>query len=256
MTTRLDLEGWGRPFRAGTPAVAGEHAKTFAIFGLAKTLDDFGVGSFEQPRVIDWFWRNCTKWASKLSQDEFNRYARKCISDFVGYSRRWGDAFHLVDKLFDRARFVELTLTEVVDAVAFLTKTEPLPPGVVVENGDVTIVDLTLRKDSPKLLKVDSEFFPVLQRLYRWERIDDTVVKRIPVGETATREFALHKLAWWFQNPATTYEEMQTAVAFRNGDRLDWRRANLYSTIAARVEAKSTGAPLSCPKPRTVRGTR
>lgn len=249
------LDEWGRyPSPRMTPPVVRDYAKTFAIFGLAKTLDDFGIGSFEQTKVIEWFWRNSSQWHAQTSQEAFNKYARARISDFVGYSRRRQASFGIVDKLFDRAKFNEVTLPEVLDAVTFLTKTQAIPPGMVVENGDVTIVDLTLRADSPKLLKVDKDFFPSLERVFPFERIDDIVVKSIPIGETASREFRLIELCWWSQNPTTTFDEMKNAIATRNGDRLDWRRANLFSSVAARLEAKESGVPAEFPESTNARG--
>jgi hypothetical protein len=215
------------------PAIgcADEYIKDFAIFGFGRTLEDFSVGAFEGSTVAAWYWKASRFWPRKGSQSEFNKYARARISDFVGYTRRRGDAFHVVDRLFDKARFLGTTLEEVINAVTFLSPTKLLPSGTVHENGDgdSALVDLTRRKDSPKLLKIDLDFLPTLKRLYPFERIDEVVLKHIPVGETATREFSLVKLAWWSQNPNTTLEEMDKAIGFRNGDKLDWTKENLFS---------------------------
>lgn len=231
-----------------------EFIKEFAIFGLLRTLEDFGVGPFEGARVAEWYWRVSRSWPRKQSQGEFNCYARARISDFVGYTRRRADAFHIVERLFDKARFMGTTLDEVIDAVTFLAKTEPLPAEMVFENGDVAIIDLTQRKDSPKLLKVDADFLPTLKRLYPFERVDDIVVKNIPVGETSTRGFSLVKLAWWSQNTTTTLEEMDRAIAFRDGDRLNWTRGNLYSIWQARAEARDSGVPAELKEWRDANG--
>ncbi len=233
---------------------AEEHIKEFAVFGLAQALGDFGVGSFEGTGVVEWYWKQSRSWPRKETQNEFNKFARARISDYVGNTRRRGDAFHVVGSLFDRARFLGTTFDEIVDAVAFLAKSEPIPPEKIVET--TALIDLTRRKDSPKLLKVDLTFLPVLRKLYPVERIDDVIVKHIPVGETSTREFNLVKLAWWSQTPDTSLDEMNRALRFADGDRMNWTKANLYSKWReAAARYANAGVPEELPEsPRDANG--
>ena len=207
--------------------IANEHVKNFAVYGLWQALCDFGVGQFESDRIISWYWKTAPTWAPKASQSDFNRYARERVSDFVGYTRRRADAWSTIDRLFDAARQGTVTLAQVINAVTFLTKTEPFPFEFV-ENRDVAIVDLTKRLDSPKLLKVDAAFLPLLKTLYPFERVDDAVIKRIPVGSTE-RELNLVSLVFWMLYPDAERDERRAAVSFHNGDRLDWRSSNVYS---------------------------
>jgi len=221
--------------------ITDEHVKTFAVYGLWNALRDFGVGQFESDRIINWYWRTAPTWTPKASQSEFNRYARERVSDYVGYTRRRVDAWGIIDRLFDDARQSTVTLAQVVNAVTFLTKTEPFPFDFVENraehNREAAIVDLTKRADSPKLLKVDATFLPLLKRLYPFERQDEAVIKTIPVGSTA-RELNLVMFVFWMLYPDSEKDERSTAVSFHNGDRLDWRASNVYSCWREGPQAK------------------
>jgi hypothetical protein len=217
--------------------------KTFAIFKLSQVLADFGVGPFESDTVIRWFWKAARSWPAKKSQIEFDQYARARVSDYVGYTRKRLDAFNVIDRLFDKARFVGVTFDEVIDAVAFVSKSEPMPEGMVIENGTSALVDLTKRADSPKVLKIDLDFLPALRKLYPFDRVDDVVVKNIPVSDRLTREFPIRKFAFWQQHPKIDRVELDEALACHNGDLLDWRRANLYSEWAERAAQVAAGMP-------------
>jgi hypothetical protein len=204
-----------------------EHVKTFAVCGLWDALCDFGVGQFESDRVIKWYWKTAPTWAPQKSQAEFNRYARERVSDFVGYSRRRADAWGVIDRLFDDARQGQVSLEQVVGAIEFLCPTAEFPFPFIV-NAETTLIDLTKRADSPKILKVDTSFLPLLKRLYPWSREDDSLIKKIPIGSTE-RELNLVTLVFWMLYPDSEKDERDTAVSFHNGDRLDWRSSNVFS---------------------------
>ena len=229
------------------------HVKTFAMDGFLRAAQEFGVGPFEMATLAEWYWRTAPTWPAKATQPEFDRYARARVSDKVGYSRKRADAFSMVDRLFDKARFNGVTLTEILDAVSVLTKHEEMP-WPVIENGSTSLVGVTKRSDNPKILKVDSEFLPVLKQLYPWERVDDTIVKHIPSGETSTREFPLIRFAWWLQHPNTTLAEMTTAVTFRSADRLDWTSTNLYSQWREKAQQFQSAVPAEVPENRDSHG--
>jgi hypothetical protein len=61
-----------------------EFIKTFAVFGLARAVDDFGCGPFEFDGVARWYWRTAPSWPKKATQLEFDRYARQRVADRVG----------------------------------------------------------------------------------------------------------------------------------------------------------------------------
>ena len=204
-----------------------EFIGTFAIFGLSRALADFDCGQFEQERCISWYWRTAWTWTPQGSQEEFNRYARRRVSDHVGYTKRRKDAWGTIDRLFDDARDQGVTFEQVIQAVTFLCPTQEMPYPVHV-NGSVTLVDLTKREDSPKILMIDTSFLPTLKALYPFERIDDVVVKQIPVG-TVSRELNLVTLPFWKLFPDAEFEERKTAIEFGAGGRLDWTTTNLNS---------------------------
>lgn len=246
-------EDWGT-LRFAPAIDAEEFVKEFAVFGLARCLEDFGVGSFEGNGIAEWFWKTARSWPRKATQSEFNKYARARISDHVGFSRKRADACFVVNSLFDKARFQHVDLDQIVDAIVFLSKTEPIPSEKIIGNGTTTLLDLTRRTDSPKVLKVGADFFPVLQRLYPFERVDDAVVKSLPVGDTSTREFSLVKLAWWFQFPNTTKDEMDNAIRFVDGDRLNWTTGNLFSKWREAAARHDAGVPAEYPEFRDANG--
>lgn len=238
--------------------VKGAHqfAQNFAFGGLLKVIEDFGIGNYEAGQVIEWFWKASRLWAPQASQAAFNSYARARIDDHVRYSRRRGDAFHLIDALFDKARFNQLNFSEVIDAIAFLAPTKPLPEGRVTEVGDVTLIDLTLRKDSPKILRVDSAFFPTLKRLYPFRRVDDVILKDLPAGTTTTREFKLVYFAWWVAHPGMTYDITECGLGFSDDDSLNWTQGNLFDIAAERLRTRDAGVPGELPEYRSSDGKR
>lgn len=207
--------------------ITDEHVKTFAVYGLWQALCDFGVGQFESDRIIRWYYKTAPTWSPKPSQSAFNRYARERVSDYVGYTRRRADARGVIDRLFDRARWDRVTFDECIDAVTLLCPTQPFSFGVV-ENRKVSIVDLTKRADSPRLLKVDASFLPLLKRLYPFMRTGDTVIKHIPVGNVI-RDLNLLTLAFWILYPDASRDEREAGYDFHGADCLDWTSANLYS---------------------------
>jgi hypothetical protein len=204
------------------------HVKEFAVKGLWGALKDFGCGDFEADAQISWFWRVAPTWAPQKSQADFNRYARERISDHVGYSRRRTIAWGVIDRLYDKAREDGVSFEEVIDAIRFLCPTQPFPTELCQENGRHVLIDLTKRDDSPKILKVDAEFWDVLQSLYPWERVENRIVKQIPVGST-TRGFDLRTLAFWRLYPDASREEREHGCEFHKPDPLDWSAENMYS---------------------------
>lgn len=204
------------------------HVKEFAVKGLWDALKSFGCGDFEADAQISWFWRVAPTWAPQKSQADFNRYARERISDHVGYSRRRAIAWGVIDKLYDKAREDCVRFEEVMNAIRFLCPTQPFPIELCQQNGRHVLVDLTKRGDAPKVLKVDSEFWDVLQSLYPWERVQNRIIKQIPVG-TSTRDFDLRTLAFWRLYPDASREEREHGVEFHRPDPLDWTPENLYS---------------------------
>jgi hypothetical protein len=229
-----------------------EHAENFVFGGLTKVLEDFGIGSFEAGQIIEWYLKACRLWAPQENQRAFNAYAKARIDDHLRYSRRRGDAWHIVDGLFYKARFNRLEFTEVIDALTFLVPTQPLPEGIVTEDGDVTRVDLTLRADSPKVLRIDSTFLPTLKRLYPFRRVDDIVVKDIPIGATTNREFKMVYFAWWDAHPE--YDIVERGLGFSDGDRLNWTRGNLFDIAAEKRHAKDDDVPPELPECRSKDG--
>jgi hypothetical protein len=213
-------------FNAAAIGVTDEYVRTFAVFGLWGALSDFGCGEFESDPHIRWYWKTASKWPTQQSQREFNAYARKRLADRVGHSRRTVDASTIVDRLFDKARVTSVTFEEVITAVTTLVPTEPFPFEVVT-NRKTASVDLTQRADSPKVLKVNLSFLPVLKRLYPFRREDDVVVKPIPVG-AASRELDLVTLAFWLRFPDAERHD-RAAIRFRDGNGLNWAAGNLSS---------------------------
>jgi hypothetical protein len=208
-----------------------EYIKTFAVFKLVPTLEKFKCGMFEIEGQVGWYWRTALTWAKQATQSDFDAYATKRLSDHVGYSRRHAESCGVIDRLFDKAMFAQCEFEEVIAAMAFLTDSKEIPADLVEQRDATTFIDLTARIDSPKILKVDNDFFPVLNRLWTFERQDDVVLKKIPVG-VVTREFNLRRLAFWFQHKDVTLVELNEALETRNGDLLDWRRENMFSTWA------------------------
>jgi hypothetical protein len=227
-------------FREAPLLDTSEHLKTFAIFSLSNVLAEFGVGAFESDSVIRWFYQTAPTWPRKSTQIEFNKYARERVSDRVGYTRRRADACTIVDRLFDKAATLGATFDEVMDAITLLAKPEELPASMIDERGTETFVDLTKRADSPKVIRMDTEFLQVLRRLCPFEREDDVVIKCIPIG-TIIREYPLRKLAFWCQHRDTSKAELDSLIA-RNGDPLDWRRVNLSSRQIERQEQAAVEA--------------
>jgi hypothetical protein len=207
--------------------ISDEHVKDFAVRNLWSTLKDFGCGQFEADGHIEWFWKAARLWSPKNTQRDFDRYARERISDRVGYSRRQADAWGVIDRLFDKARYDGVTCEEVIKAVTFIVPTQPFPFEVF-ENDKIAIVDVTKRSDRPKLLKIDASFLPILRTLYPWERGDDSIVKQIPIG-TTTRELNLVTLPFMLLYPDASWDEREHGMDFHVSDRLDWTANNIYS---------------------------
>lgn len=220
MTTRYERQGL--TLDESNPNVP--FIREFAVKGLWKALTDFQCGEFEAASFISHFWEASRFWPAKNSQSDFNAYARDRISDKVGYTRRRNDALHVINRYFDKENL--LTLDDVIEAIAFCAPTKPIPDEIVFKGKEAVIVDMSKRRGM--FLKVDSDFFPVLERLYPFERQDDKVIKVVPVGHS-TREFDLSVLAFWFKYRNARRDEMQRAIAFHSADRLDWTKGNLYS---------------------------
>jgi hypothetical protein len=201
--------------------------REFLISKLNRTLLDFECSEFESSRFIQWFYTVCRFWPEKKSQEDFDRYARERLSDKVGYTRRRADAFKIIDQYFDKGDL--LNFDDIVAAVHFCAKPEKIPHGVF-HNGDAAIVDLPKQPKQKKdrLLKVDATFWPTLELLYPWSRVEDTIIKLVPMGSTV-REFDLVKLAFWFKYRNANRDERDRALAFHNADPLDWTDKNLYS---------------------------
>jgi hypothetical protein len=201
--------------------------RTFLIGKMYPTLTEFECGDFESSRFIQWFCEASRFWPVKSSQAEFDAYARQRLKDKVGYSRRQQDAFNIIDRYFDKGDL--LTFDDIVAAVHFCAKQESCPHGVMY-NGDTVIVDLPRQRKQKRdyMLKVDAVFWPTMEMLYPWQRIQDTVVKFVPVGATV-REFDMVKLAFWFRYRNASRDERDNAMEFHSADYFDWTTANLYS---------------------------
>jgi len=201
--------------------------RTFLVARIYSTLTEFECGDFESSRFIQWFCEASRFWPEKKSQAEFDAYARERLSDKVGWSRRQQNAFNVIDRYFDKGD--TLTLDDIIAAVHFCAKPEPMPHKIV-HNADAVIVDLPRqsRQKKDRLLKVDAAFWPTLELLYPWTRIEDSVIKFVPVG-SVVREFDVVKLAFWFKYRNADRDEREMALAFHNADPLDWTDQNLYS---------------------------
>jgi hypothetical protein len=233
--------------------------RTFLIENIHQTLTEFECGDFESSRFIEWFCEASRFWPTQKSQAAFNAYARARLSDKVGWTRRQRDAFNVIDTYFDRG--YDLTFDDVISAVHFCAKPEKMPHKII-HNADAVIVDLPRQSKQKKdrLLKVDATFWPTLELLYPWKRVEDTVVKSVPVGN-ATREFDLVKLAFWFRYRGANRDERNNALTFHSADKLDWTSSNLYSRwreglfaerYAKRVDPDSVDAGVSQDPPGTV----
>jgi hypothetical protein len=201
--------------------------RTFLIGRLYPTLTEFECGDFESSRFIQWFCEASRFWPARKSQAEFDAYARQRLKDKVGYSRRQQDAFNVIDRYFDKGDL--LAFDDIVAAVHFCAKPEVMPHAVY-HNGDVALIDLPRqpRQKRDYVLKVDTTFLPTLERMYPWTRVDDTILKLVPVGATV-REFDMVKLAFWFRYRNASRDERDNAMEFHSADCLDWTTANLYS---------------------------
>lgn len=200
--------------------------RDFAVRSLWRTLTEFQCGEFEAAKYVSWFWEQSRFWAPQVSQAKFDAMARARLDDKIRYTRRRADAWHCIDKYFDKQN--SLTLDDVVEAVAVCSPTEPIPDERVFRNAGTVIVDMTKRRGLDKFLKVDAEFFPTLERLYPFERRGDKVIKTVLIGST-TKEFDLKILAFWFKYRNALRAEMDRAITLHSADTLDWTSANIYS---------------------------
>jgi hypothetical protein len=221
MTARYERQGLTLDeFNPNTPWI-----KDFAVRSLWRTLAEFQCGEFEAAKYVQFFWDQSRFWAPQASQAKFDAAARARLDDKIRYSRRRADAWHVIDQYFDKQNL--LTLDDVVAAVTFCSPTAPIPSERVFTNAGTVIVDMTKRKGMDRFLKVDTEFFPILERLYPFERRGDKVIKVVRVG--SVREFDLKVLAFWHKYRNALRAEMDRAVTFHSADTLDWTTANLYS---------------------------
>jgi hypothetical protein len=245
VTFAFSVTDWN--FREAPALTIGhEFIRTFAICGLSKAVEDFGCGPFEFDGLARWYWQKAPTWPKKENQIEFDRYARQRVADRVGWARRYHESCSVIDRLYDRARSVGVEFSEVIDAIAFLSKPEAISESKIQQNGETTLVDLTQRSDFPKLLKIDAAFLPVLRRLWPLDIIrvghNDIVSKRIPVG-SIVRDFPIYKLVYWQKHPTVTRVELDESVESRNGDGLDLRAVNLVSAWAERAKIDAAGVP-------------
>lgn len=174
----------GKPRRSTSGTSSSRRSPSTVLW---RALEDFGCGPFEQSGVIDWYWRTAPTWPKKATtQIEFDKYARQRLADRVGYTRRYSDACSIIDRLYDKARGIGVEFSEVIDAIVFLAGPEVIAESRVQENGETTLIDVTRRSDFPRVLKIDTEFLPVLRRLWPLDIVRvghrDIVMKRIPVG--------------------------------------------------------------------------
>jgi hypothetical protein len=225
-------------------------AKDFLVAGLHNTLVEYGCGPFETDAHIEWYWKESKFWKA-ATYPEFVAVARKKLSDRLGYTKRRNEAATTIARLFDRAMYMQVNLDDVIAAVNTLAPTEPMP-NKFIENDAYAIVDVTLRESSPRVLRVERDFLPMLERLYPWRRDDDRVVKTIP---TAPRPLDLNILAFWRLHPDTTPSEIEHARVFRNGDHLDWTRSNLRSKWRDTAERQKDVVPAEYMEPRTADGS-
>jgi hypothetical protein len=110
------------------------------------------------------------------------------LSDKIGYTRKRNRAWGIVDALFEKES--DVTFKEVIDALKFLVPTQQMTFETY-ENGEVTLVDLGQR-----ILKINTNFMPLMTVLFPWEQNGEQIIKRVPVG-SRSREFDLAQLAFW-----------------------------------------------------------
>ena len=204
--------------------------KEFLMRGIYRTLLDFDCGEYESSRFIQWFVEKSRFWAIQESQAAFNAYARERLSDRVGYTRRKLDAFHVIDQYFDKG--YDLTFDDVIAAVHFCAPQEAISHEVFYNEGSV-IIDLPRqpRQKKDRLLKVDETFWPTLELIYPWQRVEDSIIKFVPVG-TGVREFDVLQLAFWFRYRNAGKDERENAVSFHSADPLDWTAVESLLTMA------------------------
>jgi hypothetical protein len=225
-------------------------AKDFLVAGLHNTLVEYGCGPYEVDAHIDWYWRESKCWKA-AAYPEFVALARKKLSDRVGYTRRRREAETTVAKLYDKAMYMPVEFDDVIAAINFLAPSQPMP-NKFIENEGYSIVDVTLRESSPRVMRVERDFLPTLERLFPWRRDEDRIVKAIP---TAPRDLDLNVLAFWKLYPDSTPREIEHARLFRNGDRLDWTRGNLRSKWRDNAQRQKDSVPAEYMEPRTADGS-
>jgi hypothetical protein len=225
-------------------------AKDFLVKGLYETLIEFGCGPFELDAHIDWFWHEHKFWKATTFA-EFVTVARKRLSDRLGYTKRRNVAATTVARLFDKALYMPVTLDDVVHSLTVLAPTQKMP-NEVFANDRAAIVDVTSRPSSPRLLKVEADFLPILEKLFPWRREDDRIVKTVP---GAPRDLDINVLAFWRLFPDTTPQEIETARVFRNGDKLDWTQGNLRSKWRDAAERQKAAVPAEYMEPSTADGS-
>jgi hypothetical protein len=213
--------------------------RDFLTEHLYSTLIAYGCGQFEIDTHVDWFWKSSIAWRA-TTYPEFVVLARKKLSDHLGYTERRRDAETTISRLFDKAIFMPVTLTEAVDAVVLLVPTQPMP-NQTFETDRHAIVDVSWGTDSQlRLLKIDRDFLPTLRRLYPWRLERGEIVKDIP-GKA--EPFDVSQLAFWHNHADTNRDELRFGRVFLNGDPLDWTRANLRSEWRLNAEQHQTGVP-------------
>jgi hypothetical protein len=210
------------------PVTSTPEAKAFYDSRFYELLEDLDVGPFESQAVTRWFWKESHSWPTQ----DFDKYARYRIRRFIRETRRRADATTVVSRLFDKARS-EVSFSQAIDAVTLLAQGEPMPGDIIAVNGSVVFLDLTQRSDYPRVLKIDSAFLPVAQRLwpFAYEHETQAVIKRVPVGDGVVQPIPMLWLAFWSQHPAGLSRNDLMSVVPENGDPLDWRSENLIVPV-------------------------
>jgi hypothetical protein len=206
-----------------------EWISDYYLYHLVPTLKDLGASEPEISRLLSWFREVATEWTGFSTMADFAKYARARLRIKLGQAKTnvRSLAMKIIDALFGDED--NLTLQQVIDAVAMLVPAQPLPFETRT-NGDTMLVDL----GDTSILKCDKQFFEqVLVPLYPFE-VRGTkkfkLVKAIPMGENAEREVDLFDLACWHRFPNAT-KLQRKKCALHSADELDWSRTNLYSRL-------------------------
>jgi acyl carrier protein phosphodiesterase len=253
MVTKLSA-AWGIPESEPEykPIAIVPHPQAMAaLFRIEQWLQEEKVDDVTRDKLRRWFHANSRDWQRFSSQSEFNAYACKRIADKMRRLQKspkhiaemsiadlWKQAREATTdvtepdgRIIDTEAFTSVEMVErVVALIAGLCPPEPMPKVITNEAERTILVDM-----NPKILIADEEFLSTLKRLspFRLDSHKTHVVKVIPGSDGTKREFRLVALRFWQLHPDAGAYELDRGIRFWNGDKLDLRRDNLYSTYRA-----------------------